>query len=226
MRYAAVLVLILVAVSCTEYGAYDYVILKPENDFIPIYYILGMLDDGFFRLTDLDEGDLAPDFIESFNPREIYEAELFEYYIRVLMREEGIETELSVSKDMQGHIIFKSEEVTEIIYSYYEKIDVGNPVMDIAIFNGNREAMISYLAGVYSRSYYNERLWLHITQDLKAGLVVKLLQELTCGEIKVTRIEVKDYRNLSLGGYDIPVSYKCGLELEQKLKNYDIDIRQ
>ena len=226
MRYAAILFLILAAVSCTEYGVYDYVILKPENDFIPIYYVLGMLDDGYFRLRDLENGRLAPDFIESFYPREIYEAELFEYYIRVLMKEAEIETELSVSKGLRGHIMFRSGEVAEIIYSFYENIDSGNPVLDTSIFNGSREAMISYLAGVYSRSHHNGRLWIHVTQDLKTDLVVKVLHELTCSEIKITHLEVKDYENLPVVGYDMPVSYKCGLELEQRLKNYDIDIRQ
>ncbi len=226
MKYATILFLILAIVSCTEYGVYDYVILKPDNDFIPIYYILGMLDDGYFRLKDLEEGRLAPDFIESFYPREIYEAELFEYYVRVLMKETGIETELFVSKGLGGHIVFSSREVAEIIYSYYENIDSGDPVLDTAIFIGNREAMISYLAGVYSRAHHNGRLWLHVTQDLKTDLVVKVLRDLTCSEIKITRLEVGDYNDLPVGGYDMPVSYKCGLELEQRLKNYDADIRQ
>ncbi|MCK4537363.1 MAG: hypothetical protein KAV42_01060 [Candidatus Krumholzibacteria bacterium] len=226
MRYTAILFLILATVSCTEYGVYDYVILKPENDFIPIYYILGMLDDGYFRLRDLEDGRLAPDFIESFYPREIYEAGLFEYYIRVLMKEAEIGTELSVSKGLRGRIMFRSGEVAKIIYSYYENIDSESPVLDMAIFNGNRKAMISYLAGVYSRSHHNGRLWLHVTQDLKTNLVVKVLQELTCNDIKITRLEIKDYDDLPVGGYDMPVSYKCGLELEQRLKNYDADIRQ
>jgi hypothetical protein len=225
MKYTIILILILATVSCTEYGVYDYVILKPENEFIPIYYILGMLDDGFTRLTELEDGRLAPGFVESFYPREIYEAELFEYYLRVLMNESGIESELSVSKGLRGHIIFKSAEVASIVYAYYESIDVEKPVMDIEIFNGSREAMISYLAGVYSRSQHNKRMWIHVTQDLKTDLVLKVLHELTCGEIKITRLEVEDYRDLPVGGYDMPVSYKCGLELEQRLKNYDTDIR-
>lgn len=222
MKKSVIILLLVLIPSCANYSEYEYVLLKEHNRFIPIFYILGMIDDSESWLKVLQN---QAELLEMFHPSEQHQVELFEYYLQLIIRDESLENDLQVEIGRQEYIDFKSKELKRIIFAYYENIQFDAPGMDMAIFKNDKEAMISYLAGVYSRFQRDGKFSINVENRLKLNTVEKCLHELGCQNVIWHKRKYINIDDLPVGDRFERIEFDCSPEITRAIRNYDIDIQ-
>ncbi|BCO11607.1 hypothetical protein GEOBRER4_n3736 [Citrifermentans bremense] len=169
----------------------------------PIFFILGCLDE--YRGRGIIEK--GADGVESFYSSEVQASKVFEKYLRLLVAEESIHTEIRKEISDGGHISFHSSELCQHINSMYQYsfdnshtmvkphkypngpyVRMVEAFISIDVFKGqDKTAKLSYLAGAYARygHHFDDNNFAFRTANAghKISLIAELLKELDCKDV-------------------------------------------
>lgn len=199
----ALVPLLIIATSASGQEARN----SKREDVLPkvntIFFILGCLDEYMGRAIIEKDADGVASFYSS----EVQASQVFEKYLRILVAEESINTEIRKEISEGGHISFHSPELYQRINSMYPHsfenshtmikphknpngpyVRMVEAFISMDVFKGqDKAAKLSYLAGAYVRYGY----WLNgsrfIFRTTNAGHKIKvisdLLKEFGCTDI-------------------------------------------
>lgn len=203
MKKLIVIVIALLFIAANSaIGTETHKMEQGKPDIKTIYFILGCLDEYLGRTIVEKEADV----VEHFYSSEVQASQVFEKYLKRLVSEENINTQ--IRKEVQtdgGHILFHSPELYQRINSMYtydfnkssQRVskNPGGPwvravktFVSINIFNEqDKTAKLSYLAGAYAR--YGNRFddndfgFNTANASHKMDLIEELLKEFGCREV-------------------------------------------
>ncbi len=168
-----------------------------------IYFILGCLDEYMGRAIIEKDADGVASFYSS----EVQASQVFEKYLRLLVAEESIHTEIRKEISDGGHISFHSPELYQRINSMYPHsfenshtmikphknpngpyVRMVEAFISMDVFKGqDKAAKLSYLAGAYARYGfwgYDNRFAFRMTNAAhKIDLIAELLKEFGCSDV-------------------------------------------
>ena len=157
----------------------------------PVFFLLGSTDEYMGRDLGTESG-----WLEHFYASEESAAKLYAQYLEKALSERSITNGYSVTvSDEGGHIVFYSQEMNQIINSYYDEVpdemdlfDRGEGVGKLKsnIFGTNQNLKLSYLAGAYSR--YGEGNAFYFANSLdKVERIIEEIQYPNCEVVILTR---------------------------------------
>jgi len=176
-----------------------------------VYFIMGCLDESTGRHIIEKHGD----GVESFYSSEVQASRVFEKYLKRLIAEESIKTNIRKQISEGGHISFHSPALYERINSMYPHsfdnsririkprnkpngpyVRMVEAFVSTDLFKGQgKEAKLSYLAGAYAR--YGHRLddnkfaFRTANAEHKIDLIAELLKEFGCRDVIHERSDPK-----------------------------------
>lgn len=204
---------------------------------LTIFTILGFLDEYMGRKIIRGRAQ-----VECFYKTEKEVADLFEFYLHRLAAEHNLQTEIIREEKETGHIYFYSEELNDLICSYYIKNGLTNlnsneiqkyvderehayygvgeigesvfPVINhpLRLTEEERSTRLAFLTGAYARYGRKNRFQFNNSYH-KARLVEELLIQLRSYWIRFTRkMELIPYRH--------EVEFKMTKEMKQHFVSY------
>lgn len=201
--FAALLPLLLFATSVSSQDNRN----TKQEDALPgvktIFLILGCLDEYMGRAIIEKDAD----GVSSFYSSEVQASQVFEKYLRLLVAEESIQTEIRKEISDGGHISFHSPELYQRIngmyrYSFDNSHTMIKPhknpngpyvrmveaFISMDVFQGqDKTAKLSYLAGAYARYGHhiddNNFAFRTANAGHKISLIAELLKEFDCKDV-------------------------------------------
>ncbi|HXE96179.1 MAG TPA: hypothetical protein VN642_07230 [Dongiaceae bacterium] len=168
-----------------------------------IFFILGCLDEYMGRAIIEKDAD----GVSSFYSSEVQASQVFEKYLRLLVAEESIHTEIRKEISEGGHISFHSPELYQRINSMYRYsfdnshtmikphknpngpyVRMVEAFISMDVFQGqDKTAKLPYLAGAYARygHHFDDNNFALRTANAghKISLIAELLKELDCKDV-------------------------------------------
>jgi len=154
---------------------------KQTYDLDPVFFMLGSTDEYMGRAIFNNS-----DCLESFYSNEVAAAKLYALYLEKALSNRSITNGYSVTVLDNGNIFFYSQEMTEIINSYYDENPViGTGQLKSRIYDKNDNLILAYLAGAYSR--HGESNAFHFTNSgAKVDRILKEIQPPNCEMVILT----------------------------------------
>jgi hypothetical protein len=153
----------------------------------PMYEILGMLGEYISRFSYYD-GEPHPNLIEIFYPNEIDLVEPFENLLVAHADITGLKKDWKKEKGKQGHIMFYSSLWSNIINSYYIKVEKQIATLNTAIFdNASQNEMLRFLQGANERFGAKDKSSsIEMTNaPYKVETIANVLKKLGCKDIVI-----------------------------------------
>jgi hypothetical protein len=148
--------------------------------------MLGMADEYMSRF-DFYSGQPRPGFVEQFYPHERTLADAYEKLIAVYAKESGARLEHERQVLAQGHVVFKSSALADLINSFYVKADARVATLAAKhILQAPRACQLRYLQGAYRRYSDKDRNVIRMANALhKVTTIGRLLKQLGCKTVTV-----------------------------------------